>query len=113
MGELLFLVIFGAVLYVLGHLARRFPHLGIGLGIGICVATLGFWFKASSINFRSEGSMGGPVLLVVIVFVGMIALGVGFYLIGLGLKARRGEEIDVAEEVRNNMAPLVGRDERE
>ncbi|MBP9907394.1 MAG: hypothetical protein KBF66_17750 [Rhodoferax sp.] len=95
-----------ATFYLLGYFAKRFPMLGILGGIGLCVAPIVFWINTRAINFRSEGSIGGLVLIVFFGFICLISVGLGLYLIGIGSRASRGEEVDVAAEVRNNMAPL-------
>jgi hypothetical protein len=101
-----------ATFYVLGFFARRFPVLGILGGIGLCVAPVVFLINTRGINFRSEGSIGGLVLIVFFGFICLISVGLGLYLIGIGSRASRGEEIDVAAEVSNNMTPLFGRKTR-
>lgn len=101
-----------ATFYVLGYFAKRFPVLGILGGIGLCVAPIVFWMNTRSVNFRSEGSMGGLVLIVFFGFICLVSVGLGLYLIGIGSRASRGEEIDVAAEVSNNMTPLFSRKTR-
>lgn len=85
----------GLLLAALYWVVRAFPIIGLVAGLALLVFPLWAWFSGSlqAINFQTEGSPAGTIMLVVVgaMMIGMPALGLVF-LAGSLLAWRRKRE---------------------